>query len=68
MPAEKMAREIMTVGDLATYLHCHQSTIYRLLRIQALPAFKVGSDWRFMKDDIERWCQRAQKARLRAAS
>jgi len=38
--------EIMTVSSLADYLHCHTSTIYRLLKERRIPAFKVGSDWR----------------------
>ncbi len=32
------------------YLHVHPSTIYRLLKKQGLPAFRVGGRWRF---DIE---------------
>lgn len=46
---------LMTVKDLADYLNVHPSTIYRLLRQGKLPAFKIGSDWRFRRLDIERW-------------
>src|SRR5260370_9957291 len=42
-------------SDLARYLHVHQSTIYRLLRQKELPAFKVGSDWRFNLESIDKW-------------
>jgi excisionase family DNA binding protein len=49
--------EIMTVPTLANFLLCHQSTIYRLLRNNKIPAFKIGSDWRFIKADIIRWVQ-----------
>lgn len=48
--------EIMNVRELAAYLRCHQSTIYRLLRAGKLPAFRVGSDWRFNRDRIDTWC------------
>ena len=51
-----MNHEVITVGELAVYLRCHQSTIYRLLRAGKLPAFKVGSDWRFNRDQIDKWC------------
>jgi excisionase family DNA binding protein len=46
--------EVMTVPEVAQYLHCHPSTIYRLLKRGELPAFKVGSDWRFKAEEIER--------------
>ena len=47
--------DIMTVRELAEFLHCHPSTIYRLLRQRKLPAFKVGSDWRFSREAIDHW-------------
>jgi excisionase family DNA binding protein len=49
------AGDIMTVSTLAAYLQCHQSTVYRLLKEGRLPAFKLGSDWRFRRSEIERW-------------
>jgi len=49
------AGEIMTVSGLAEFLHCHQSTVYRLLKSGQIPAFKLGSDWRFRRSDIEAW-------------
>ena len=46
---------VLTVEEVARYLHVHQSTIYRLLRQKELPAFKVGSDWRFNIESIDKW-------------
>jgi excisionase family DNA binding protein len=46
---------IMTVRELAEYLRVHSLTIYRLLRHGTLPAFRVGSDWRFSREAIDRW-------------
>ena len=46
---------VMNVVDLAEYLKVHRSTIYRLLKRKELPAFKVGSDWRFNRESIDRW-------------
>jgi excisionase family DNA binding protein len=48
---------VLTVGDLSEYFRVHPSTVYRLLRRGKLPAFKVGNDWRFSKEAIERWQQ-----------
>ena len=38
---------VMTVKELSDYLKVHPSTVYRQLKRGGLPAFKVGSDWRF---------------------
>jgi excisionase family DNA binding protein len=46
---------VMTVKELSGYLKVHPSTIYRQLRRGRLPAFKVGSDWRFNIESIDRW-------------
>ena len=47
--------KIMTVKELADYLKVHASTVYRQLKLGQLPAFKVGSDWRFNVEAIDRW-------------
>jgi len=49
------ASMVLTVEEVARYLHVHQSTIYRLVRQKELPAFKVGSDWRFNIESIDKW-------------
>jgi excisionase family DNA binding protein len=54
MPNEN-SPAILTVGELARYLRVHRSTIYRLLKKGELPAFKIGSDWRFNTSQIDRW-------------
>jgi len=53
------ANEIWTVSMLARYLRCHPSTIYRLLKRGQIPAFKIGSDWRFQKSVIDRWLKKS---------
>jgi len=47
--------EILTVGEVAIYLRVHRSTVYRLLRCKQIPAFKVGSDWRFERGSVDQW-------------
>ena len=47
---------IMTVRELADDLRVHPTTIYRKLKLGQLPAFRVGSDWRFNVEAIDRWC------------
>jgi excisionase family DNA binding protein len=45
----------MTVNELASYLGVPAATIYRLLRQQKMPAYRVGAEWRFNSDSIDRW-------------
>jgi excisionase family DNA binding protein len=47
--------KVMTVTELADYLRVHRSTVYRLLKNGKLPAFRVGSDWRFKTEAIDQW-------------
>lgn len=55
MDAFKSRPAVLTVQELAHYLRVHRSTVYRLLRQGQVPAFKIGSDWRFSVQEIDRW-------------
>jgi len=52
---------IMTVNEIAQYLRVHATTIYRLLKENRVPAFRVGSDWRFSRRAVDRWMLSQQK-------
>ncbi len=52
--------KILTLEEVADYLRVHPSTIYRLVKKGKLPAFKVGSDWRFNLAAIESWRSQAE--------
>jgi excisionase family DNA binding protein len=54
-PMNKKDPQVMKVKEVAEYLKVHRSTIYRLLRRDAIPAFKIGSDWRFNVEEIDKW-------------
>jgi excisionase family DNA binding protein len=49
----KKILEIYTVEEVAEALRLHEYTIRRLCREGKIPAFKVGGQWRFRKEDIE---------------
>jgi excisionase family DNA binding protein len=49
------AGEIMTLPQVAEYLHCYPSTLYRLLKRRQIPGFLLGGDWRFRRADVEEW-------------
>ena len=47
--------DILTLDEMAAYLKAGKRTIYRLVADKKIPAFKLGSTWRFRKQDIDRW-------------
>ena len=48
---------VLTLEETAEFLKVHPSTIYRLLKSRTIPAFKIGSDWRFNQESIQRWIE-----------
>jgi excisionase family DNA binding protein len=52
---------IMTLDEVASYLRVHTSTVYRMAKSHAIPAFKIGSDWRFNRESIDQWRVSAEK-------
>jgi excisionase family DNA binding protein len=50
-----IVHEILTVKELSDLMKIHQSTVYRLTKEGRIPAFRIGSEWRFRKDQIVHW-------------
>jgi len=48
-------RRFMTVAEVADYLHVSLTTVHRLARHGRIPAFKIGRDYRFGRDAIEKF-------------
>lgn len=46
--------EIMTVAELAEYLRVNEATVYRLAQEGKIPGMKVGRQWRFKREAIDR--------------
>ena len=49
------ADEVLTMKEICDLLQVNKSTVYKLVRRGSIPGFRVGSDWRFRRDVIERW-------------
>lgn len=50
--------EIMTAQELSVYLKITTTTIYKLAHQGEIPSFKVGSEWRFKRDLVDRWLEK----------
>jgi len=46
---------VMSIAELSGYLKIPRSTLYKLAQEGRLPGQKVGRQWRFHKDAIDRW-------------
>jgi len=54
----KDSPEILTVKQLADYLQMDEHTIYRLAKNGKIPGTKIGAEWRFKKNLIDKWIER----------
>ncbi len=47
--------DMLTAKDVQALLQVDRSTVYRMAEAQRLPAVKVGRQWRFPAEQIEKW-------------
>jgi excisionase family DNA binding protein len=48
----------LTLEEASQYLKMGKSTLYDLARKEKLPAHKMGREWRFDADELDRWLKR----------
>jgi excisionase family DNA binding protein len=49
--------ELLSIPKLAAYLSLAERTVVMWAQQGRIPAFKVGSIWRFRKEDIDKWLE-----------
>ncbi len=47
--------DVMDLSQLASYLKMSKASLYHLLGAGKVPGTKVGKQWRFSKDTIDKW-------------
>ena len=47
-------RRFMTAAEVADYFHVSLTTVHRLARDGRIPAFRIGRDYRFDRNEIEK--------------
>lgn len=47
--------KMLKVNQVARYLQMNRMTIYKLAKTGSLPGVKIGSEWRFNKDELLSW-------------
>ena len=53
----------VTLEQIADYLQISTSSIYKMVQAGRIPAYKVGRQWRFKKQEIDEWVQRNKSRR-----
>jgi excisionase family DNA binding protein len=53
-----MQENLLTAEQVAHYLKVDKFTVYRLVSQKKIPAFKVGSQWRFKKRLLDDWLRK----------
>ncbi len=56
--AEKIEEPLLTLPELAVYLHLDEKTVYKLVATGKLPSVTVDRQWRFKRRDVDTWLER----------
>ena len=49
---------LLTIYEVAEFLHINAMTVYSWVRDGKIPAFKIGKVWRFRKTEIDEWLKK----------
>jgi excisionase family DNA binding protein len=52
----------LTLDELAEYLKLSRAKLYRMAQEGRIPASKIGSQWRFDREEVDAWA-RSQRPR-----
>jgi excisionase family DNA binding protein len=50
-------KEILTLAEAAAYLRASESALEQLVATDAIPARKIGGEWRFLRKALDDWLQ-----------
>ena len=57
-PASAAEEPLLTLPELAAYLHLDEKTVYKLVSTGKLPSVGGDRSWQFRKKDVEAWLER----------
>jgi excisionase family DNA binding protein len=58
--------EVMTIDQLADYLHLHKQVVYRHVKRGNIPASRIGATIRFKKSLIDAWLEESARRSMHA--
>ena len=48
---------LMTLEEVAAFLRVSKDTVYSMANNGKIPATRVGAQWRFRKEDVDKWLE-----------
>jgi excisionase family DNA binding protein len=67
-PAAPRYPEVMTIEQVADYLHLHKQVVYRHVKRGNIPASRIGATIRFKKSVIDAWLEESARRSLGGAA
>lgn len=58
----------LTIEKLSGYLKMSRSKLYQLVQKGGLPGSKIGTQWRFDRDEIDEWMKSLRQTAIQKAS
>jgi excisionase family DNA binding protein len=56
--------DILTAKEASEYLKIALPTLYRYMKQEKIPSFRIGNRWRFKKSILDRWIAERSGSRL----
>jgi len=53
-----MIAKWLTIEQVADYLQVSKEKVYKLCQRGKMPAYKLGGQWRFDRNEIDQWLRR----------
>jgi len=55
--------KLMTFEETRKYLSTSQATLYRMIYESKIPAYKIGRQWRFRRERLDKWLKTNENAK-----
>jgi excisionase family DNA binding protein len=56
---------LMSIKELAEYLQLNKFTVYRMVQKGKIPCLKISKQWRFKKEEIDKWLETQRKSKFK---
>jgi len=53
----------LTLEQIVEYLQMSTSSIYKMAQTGKIPAYKIGRQWRFKREEIDAWIEKRKVIR-----
>ena len=55
MDQRQIESEILTAKEASEYLKIALPTLYRYMKMEKIPSFRIGNRWRFKRSLLDQW-------------